>query len=162
MESLEVMSTPRIETRRVRRIRREIRRRERHRDWVLKQLGLEEHPGKLLELRALLRDLSDPLNAPRSGFAWQESLLPKPNGPPDCNWCHAVYGASVPIVYQRLFEDELRASPGMPNLSVWKKLGYDKNAKVQKGGRGEIALARLSHADHLERYRESRDGSRPG
>jgi len=155
------MSPAENETRRMRRIRRDIRRRESHRDWVLKRLGLEHHSSKLMVLRSMLKDLSNPLSPPRTGISWQENRLPKPDGPQDCLWCHATCAALVPVRYQRLFEDELRANPGMSNLKVWRKLGYDRMPEVQRGGHGQIAIARSPHSEHADLYRDSASSARP-
>jgi hypothetical protein len=162
------MSPTERATKRERRIRRELQLRERHRDWVLKRLGLEGRPGKILELRELLKGLSDPLDPPRSGIAWQESFLPRPDGPPDCFYCQVISAALVPVEYQRLFEAalrlEVRGKSRNPNLRVWDKLVRSDGDIIRRNGRGQIAIARFPHSEHVDLYQRflGEPGSRPG
>ncbi len=144
------------ETKRMRRARRDIARIERHKVWVANRLKAARDPAELENLRRLLRDLASTGLAPRSGLAFQESRLPLPDGPPECWLCHTFVGGPVPVRYQRLFEDELRANPGRSNLAVWRSLGYHQNQDIKRGGRGFVTLGRLSHSEHVDLYEEWR------
>jgi hypothetical protein len=140
-------------TKRLRRIRRDIRRMERHRDWILDRLGLEHDSGMLMELREALRDVSQTSAPPREGIVWQESRLPPPDGPADCFSCRGVVGSPVPIRIQRAFELGLRRNPTLSNLDVWKKLGLDKDPAARKMGHGQVAIYRMPHAEHAQDYK---------
>lgn len=122
--------------------------------WLERRLRVEPDPALILQIREMLAQMARIGAAKPSGWAYQESRLPKPDGPPDCILCHAVFGPSVPMKYQKLFEEGLSRT-GLPPEEVWKMPEY--HSPVVGKGRGHLAISRARHADHVELYPDWRD-----
>jgi hypothetical protein len=134
----------------MRRVRRNVNRIGRDLRWIHTRLQREPDPAVVAELRALMTQMMAVGAIKPSGQNFQESKLPKPNGPTDCWLCHAVGGTFVPKHMEREFEHFL--SIGYPPEQAWEQIA-DRD-KVAGKGRGFVSLTRLRHEDHLGIYRE--------
>jgi len=139
------------QTKRMRRIRRNVKRVGKDFLWMASRLPRQSDPEVVLELHQVLSDLARVAALRPSGVAYQESRLPKPDGPLDCVFCHVVVCAQVPIRDQRRFEEGLSVT-GRPPRSVWEMPEY-RSTEVGKG-RGCVLLSRPRHSNHIVDYRE--------
>jgi hypothetical protein len=134
----------------MRRVRRNVNQIGRDMRWVQSRLQREADPEVVAELRALLAQMMAEGAIKPSGHAFQESRLPKPNGPPDCWLCQVIGGEFVPKYVEREFESLL--SQGWSPERAWEQI--EERDKVKGKGRGFVALQRFRHEDHAEVYRK--------
>jgi hypothetical protein len=137
------------QTKRMRRVRRNIRRLGKDLVWLQTRRRLKPDPTVVEEVRKVLSELCITSIPKLTGVAYQESRLPKPDGPSDCLSCKLIEAQFVPIADQRRFEGGL-AETGRPPGIVYEMPEY-KPSVVGKG-RGVILLSRQKHADHPQEY----------
>jgi hypothetical protein len=153
-------------TKRVRKMRRNVRRLVRDRVWAERRLRVEKDPEMVLELRETIAEIERASARQLRGIEYQESRLPPVDGPDDCFLCHTVIGDSVPVAWQRIFEDGLRAT-GLPPETVWNMPEYRPPKNLIGHGRGCVSIVRARHADHADSYQKAkaefvRDGKSGG
>ncbi len=147
---MEAIAAPR--TKRMRQVRRRLKGLKRDQEWVLARLQRETDPQTLLQLREILQHVGKTGLPVLTGIQYQESRLPR-DGPADCPHCDWIHGTFVPIRYQRIFEDGLRATGASPE-AVYELPEY--KPPITGSGRGFIATGRSKHSEHLDSYEEWR------
>jgi hypothetical protein len=148
----------RTQPRRLRKARRIARKAAETREWLERRLGTETDPALVLQMRETLFDMMRVGALKPRGIAFQESRLPKSDGPSDCFFCDTMGGNQVPVSFQREFEDDLSRT-GLGPEEVWGMQKY-RSAPVGKG-RGWVSVVRFKHASHVQLYRnwKERTGS---
>jgi hypothetical protein len=134
-------------------MRRNVRKLVKDRDWAERRLERETNPAVRVELLEIVADMERIGSAKLRGIRYQESRLPKSDGPADCLDCQISIGTPVPVACQRKFEEGLSVT-GLTPEAVWGMPEYRTPRSLIGKGRGQVVISRARHADHIDSYRE--------